>query len=294
MFTGRYIEIQVFPFSFAEYCQYYHGAEADAGQFDRYIVVGGLAGSYEYAREADRKAYIRDVYNTIVTRDLVQKFHISDSVVLDHLSRYLIDNISNLTSVNNISSALTAGSTPTNHVSVGRYIQYLCQAYMFYEVNRYDIKGRKYLQTISKYYLADLSFRYELLGTRNMDYGRAYKNLVMLELKRRGYEIYVGKLYQTEVDFVAINNSRKYYIQVSDNISAPETLERELSPLRKIRDAYPKVLMARTGHEVYDRDGILIMDLERWLLGKETPLLNNEREFFCTVAQIRICGGNYE
>lgn len=269
LFTGRYIEIPVYPFSFSEYSDYFSGEGTRDELFDRYVIEGGLAGSYVYNNSEDKIAYVNDIYTTIVTRDLVQKYNIPDTVVLDRLSRYMMDNISNLTSINKISGTLSNGKLETNHVTIGQYMKYLCQAFMFYEVTRYDIKGKTYLKTISKYYLCDLSLRYALLGMRNMDYGRAYENLVMLELKRRGYEFYVGKLYQSEVDFIAMKSSRKVYIQVSDDISSSETLERELAPLRGIKDSYPKALIARTRHPMYDVEGIIVVDLVRWLLDED-------------------------
>ena len=384
LFTGRYIEIHVFPFSFQEYCQYYDDISDKDKLFDEYAIKGGLAGSYAYRTEKDRTNYIKEVYETIVTRDLVQKYTLPDTLVLQRLSEFLMDNISNLTSPNKVSQLLTANETPTNHVTVGKYIKYLCNAFVFYDIKRYDIRGKKYLESSEKFYLCDSGIRYAILGSRNMDYGRVYENIVCIELLRRGYDVYVGKLYQKEIDFVAqrglmdnISNltspnkvsqlltanetptnhvtvgkyikylcnafvfydikrydirgkkylessekfylcdsgiryailgsrnmdygrvyenvvciellrrgydvyvgklyqkeidfvaqrgSEKIYIQVSDNISGQETFERECSSLLQIRDAYPKMIIARTKHPKYSYEGVEIHDIADWLL----------------------------
>jgi len=266
LFTGRYIEIPVFPFSFQEYCQYYEEDHDTDKLFDDYSIKGGLAGSYAYRTEKDRTNYIKEVYETIVTRDLVQKYALPDTLVLQRLSEFLMDNISNLTSPNKVSQLLTANNTPTNHVTIGRYIKYLCNAFVFYDIKRYDIRGKKYLENSEKFYLCDSGIRYALLGTRNMDYGRVYENIVCIELLRRGFDVYVGKLYKKEVDFVAQKGSERIYIQVSDNISSEETFKREVSPLLQIRDAYPKIVIARTKHPTYLYEGIEIHDIANWLL----------------------------
>lgn len=266
LFTGRYIEIHVFPFSFQEYCKYNEEINDKEKLFEDYCVKGGLAGSYAYKTEQDRVNYIKEVYETIVTRDLVQKYTLSDTLVLQKLSEFLMDNISNLTSPNKVSQLLTANNTATNHVTVGRYIKYLCNAFVFYDIKRYDIRGKKYLENSEKFYLCDCGIRYAILGTRNMDYGRVYENIVCIELLRRGYDVYVGKLYQKEIDFVVQRGSEKVYIQVSDNISLKETFNREVSPLLQIRDAYPKMIIARTKHPKYSYEGIEIYDIADWLL----------------------------
>ena len=265
LFTGRFLEIHVFPFSFREFRDYYGGSNIDM-LFDDYVRKGGLSGSYPYKNERDRVAYIQDVYGTIIDRDLVQKYHLNDSQVLGHLADYLMDNVSNLSSPNRISNTLNANEVATSHVTVGRYIRYLCNAFVFYDVKRYDIRGKKYLETSDKYYLCDTGIRYAQLGTRNMDFGRMYENIVAIELLRRGYEVYVGKLYEKEVDFVALRGSEKLYIQVSDNIQDPKTFQREIEPLMKINDAYPKIILARTHHEETDHEGIRIIDLPTWLI----------------------------
>ncbi|MDE5976187.1 MAG: ATP-binding protein, partial [Muribaculaceae bacterium] len=267
LFTGRHIDIHVFPFSFKEYCTYFEVTSGNLQEaFTDYIRIGGLSGSYPYSKHSDKEKYIREVYETILIRDLVEKYHLSNPTMMKRISHYLMDSIGNISSLRNISNALNSGEITTNHVTVGNYIDYLCKAFVFYEAKRFDIKGKTYLQSLSKYYLADTGIRFAELGNRNMDWGRMLENIAFIELLRRGYEVYVGKLYQKEIDFVAIKGGEKIYIQVSDNISAEETFRREISPLLQIRDAYPKILLARTYNDTTDYEGIKICDIAKWLL----------------------------
>ena len=264
LFTGRSFEIEVYPFSFKEYLKYY-GYDDVHEAFDKYVLDGGLAGSYLYKTSIDKYKYIYDIYNTLIIRDINTKYDIRNKNLIDNLSNFLMDNISNLISTRSIASNLTSSDNRVNHKTISKYIDYLCNAFMFYKVRRYDIQGKKYLSTQDKYYLSDHSFKYAKLGTKNMNYGRIYENIVAIELLRRGYELYVGVLYKTEIDFVAIKQNEKIYIQVSDDISREETFNREVSPLLKINDAYPKILISRTKHDTYQYEGIKVIDIANWL-----------------------------
>lgn len=267
LFTGRTFEIEVFPFSFEEYRLYNDGGEADR-DFDEYAHIGGMSGSYPYHKQEQRYQYLSTVFKTLIVRDIVQRHSVRNESALLRIADYMMDNVFNITSARNITDALNADGLKITNKTVGTYMGYLCDAFAFYKVRRYDIRGKKYLKSGEKYYLADHAFKYALLGTRDMDWGRVYENMVAIELLRRGYEVYVGVLYKKEIDFIAIKRSEKLYIQVSDDISSEKTFEREISPLLKIGDAYPKMILARTHHETTDRDGVQVVDLARWLAGE--------------------------
>lgn len=264
LFTGRTYELQIFPFSFKEYLTYFKDNNIEEA-FDKYVFEGGLSGSYEYDDIKKRYNYINDVYNALIVRDIKQKYNIQNTGLMNSLTEFMMDNISNLTSYRNIASKLNENNINTNDKTIASYINYLCDAFAFYKVRRYDIQGKKYLSSIDKYYLVDQSFKFAKLGTKNINYGRIYENIVAIELLRRGYEIYVGTLYNKEIDFVAMKRNEKLYIQVSDDISYDNTLKREVEPLLQIKDAYPKVIIARTKHEDYQYEGIQIYDIANWL-----------------------------
>lgn len=265
LLTGRTFEIKVYPFSFQEFVQYY-AIDDPYAAFERYLTEGGMAGSYLYKEQEAKYDYIADVFDTLIVRDIRQKYKIRNTVLMDRISDFLMDNISNLTSTRNIAQALTNNNDKINHKTVGNYLEYLCNAYAFYKFRRYDIKGKKYLLSNNKFYLSDHAFRYAKLGIKNMDHGRILENIVAIELLRRGYEVYVGILYKTEIDFVAVKRNEKLYIQVSDHISEDKTFQREVTPLLKTNDAYPKIIIARTHHGEYLYEGIRIIDISDWLL----------------------------
>ena len=268
LFGGRVYEISLYPFSFREYLAYYPSNDIDKA-FDSFVKDGGMAGSYLYKTEEDARKYVNGIYRTTITKDIVQKFKIENEDLLIMIGNFLMDNVGSQTSIRNVASKLSSGTYRTNDKTVGSYINYYCRSFLFYPIQRYDIRGKRYLESDKKYYLSDLSFRFSEIGTKNGDYGHLYENIVAIELLRRGYEVYVGKLYKKEVDFVAIKEGEKVYIQVSDDITRRETFEREVSPLLSIKDAYPKILIARTKHEDSHYEGIKIKDIARWLNGSQ-------------------------
>lgn len=264
LFTGRTYKIEVYPFSFKEYLEYFEYEDIDKA-FDNYVKEGGMSGSYLYQMLEEKYQYLKEVFNTLIVRDIKQKYKIRNTDIIQNLSDYLMDNIANLTSVNNITKVLNKNNVSITDKTINKYIDYLCNAFTFYKIKRFDIKGKKYLSTQNKYYLADHSFRYAILGTNNMDYGRVYENIVAIELLRRGYEVYVGMMYQSEIDFVAKKQGEQLYIQVSDDISNEKTFARETSPLLKVQNGYPKIIIARTKHDTYQYEGIQIIDIAKWL-----------------------------
>ena len=265
LFTGRTFEIEIYPFSLKEFMEYYNEMQLHEA-FDKYVFDGGMAGAYVYNTKEERYKYINEVYETLVIRDIKQKYKIRNIQLMDKTAEFLMDNISNLSSARNIANALTSNKNSVNHKTISKYMEYLCNAFAFYKVRRYDIQGKKYLTAQEKYYLSDHSFRFAKLGTKNLNYGRVYENIVATELMRRGYEIYVGTLYKKEIDFVAIKQSEKIYIQVSDDISSEQTFKREVEPLLKIKDGYTKMIIANTKHDMYQYEGIKIVDIASWLV----------------------------
>lgn len=267
LFTGRTFEIKVYPFSFKEYVEYF-GSNNIYESFNDYMQNGGMSGSYLYKDIESRYDYIKEVFDTLIVRDIKQRYKIRNVVLMDKLVYFLLDNVSNLTSIRNIEKTFAKNNEIVSNKTLSLYVQYLCEAFAFYKIRRYDVQRKKYLSSQDKYYLCDHSFRYAKLGTKNIDYGKMIENIVAIELLRRGYEIYVGTLYKKEIDFVALRRDKKIYIQVADNINDEKTFKRETSSLLQIKDNYPKMIITRTFHEKYDYEGIEIVDVANWLLNE--------------------------
>ena len=267
LFTGRVYQIKIFPFSYREYSEYFAKLGRSVNIND-YIMEGGLAGSYPYEELRQKYNYIANTYDTLILRDIQKKYNIKNISLLESVSNFMLNNISKKTSIRSVADTLSTNTKENHHSTVGNYIDYLCNAFAFYKIPRYDINGKQYLASQDKYYLSDHCFRFAKLGTKTQDYGRVLENIVAIELMRRGYEIYVGVLRDSEVDFVAKKRDEKFFVQVSYDITKQETFEREIAPFMSIKDASPKILIADTRHPEYIHDGIHVIDIAEWLSGK--------------------------
>ena len=265
LFVGRTYTIEVYPFSFAEFMRYFNYQDRYEA-FDKYVREGGMSGSYEYQTLEDKYDYLRETYDTLIVRDIEEKHGVKNVAVMDRLSDFLMDNASKPTSTRNITNTLISNKIEASNKTIAEYVKYLCEAYAFYKVRRYDIKGKRYLTSTDKYYLSDHAFRYAKLGTKVANFGDTYENIVAIELMRRGYEVYVGAMRDSEIDFVAIKDGEKLYIQVSYLIIERETMEREVAPLINIPGGYQKLLIAGTRQSEMQYEGIRIVDIADWLL----------------------------
>lgn len=265
LFVGRTYTIEVYPFSFAEFMRYFNYQDRYEA-FDKYVREGGMSGSYEYQTLEDKYGYLRETYDTLIVRDIEEKHGVKNVAVMDRLSDFLMDNASKPTSTRNITNTLISSKIEASNKTIAEYVKYLCEAYAFYKVRRYDIKGKRYLTSTDKYYLSDHAFRYAKLGTKVANFGDTYENIVAIELMRRGYEVYVGAMRNSEIDFVAIKDGEKLYIQVSYLIIERETMEREVAPLINIPGGYQKLLIAGTRQSEMQYEGIRIVDIAEWLL----------------------------
>ncbi len=268
LLSGRYIEIKMLPLSFKEYTSAFPDNKNTAQLYMNYLSNSSFPGTLELVRKQDIRAYLEGIYNTILLKDIVTRKKISDPSMLESVVEFMFDNIGNMCSSTKIANSLTSAGRKTSVPTVESYLSALTDSYILYKVGRYDIKGKQYLATGSKYYAADMGLRYFLLGTRQTDIGHILENVVYLELIRRGYEVYIGKVGDAEVDFIAINSEGEEYYQVSQSVLDEHTLKRELSSLEAIKDHNPKYLLTMDYTPLTSHNGIKQMNVLEWLLKK--------------------------
>ncbi len=269
LLSGRYVEIKMLPLSFAEYISGLKEQTDLSKKFSNYMQNGGFPYLLELGN--DKKIihdYLAGIYNTIILKDIVQRKKISDITVLESVIRFLFDNIGNNTSAKKISDTLTSYGRKTYSSTVENYLSALCDSFIIYKANRFDISGKQLLKTAEKYYVADLGLKQILLALQKPNIGHNIENIVYLELLRRGYQVYVGKIGSFEVDFAVINNDGMEYYQVSKTVMDENTLERELRALQSIKDHNPKYLLTLDEVPPVSHNGIKQLNLIEWLLNK--------------------------
>lgn len=268
LLSGRYIEIKMLPLSFKEFVN----ANSENQNIDRlykkYISFGSFPYIMNFDNIDDADKYIKSIYDSIILKDIVARKKFPDFQMLQSVVNFMLDNIGNLCSINKIASTMTSYGRAINVHTVENYLSSLLEAFVFYKASRYDIKGKQYLKTGDKYYVVDPGIRYFMLGRKEGNTGHILENVVYLELLRRGYEVYIGKMDDYEIDFVAINSKGIEYYQVSETVRDEKTLERELKPLDSIRDHNPKYLLTMDIDPETSYNGIRKINVLDWLLDK--------------------------
>ena len=267
LLSGRYVEIKMLPLSFTEYISYFPDKTDINRRYRDYLVNS----SFPYALELQGNKslindYLRGIYNTVVLKDIVARRNISDVFMLESVIRFMFDNIGSIVSIKKISDTMTSQGRKISTHTVENYLSALCDSYILNKVSRFDIKGKQYLKTGEKYYITDIGLRYMLLGSKVTDYGHILENVVYLELLRRGYEVFIGKVAQTEVDFIATKSGNTEYYQVALSVSNSQTLERELRPLDSISDHNPKYVLTMDEVPEISYKGIKQINAIDWLL----------------------------
>ena len=276
LLSGRYIEIRLLPLSFKEFLTFYEFSESITMEekFQRYLQFGGMPILREYHfNEPRSNQALEGIYSTVVLRDVLQRNPQADQATMQKIMLFLCSNIGSITSPNSIGNVLSnEGDIKTGKVkniagkTVEKYIAMLRSAFIVSSVGRYDVKGKQLLKTLGKNYIVDIGFRNMLLGYRDVDRGHIIENIVYLELIRRDYNVYIGKVGETEIDFVAEKPNEKLYIQVTESMQSTETRERELRPLRMISDNYEKIVLSMEHSYINSYDGIKSINLIDWLL----------------------------
>ena len=277
LLSGRYVEIKMLPLSFSEFLDFYSFDDKTEleEKFIYYLKFGGMPVLREYNfNELRINQALEGIYSTVILKDILQRHNQSDQLSLDKIAHFLSSNIGSITSPNKIGNILSSeGDIDKGKIkniagkTVDKYISMLNNAFIFYRVGRYDIKGKQLLKTLDKNYIVDMGFRNMLLGYRDADRGHILENIIFLELIRRHYRVYIGKIGDTEVDFLAEKPNKKLYIQVTESLASPKTRERELRPLLSINDNYEKIILTSDRSFITSENGIKIINVIDWLTG---------------------------
>jgi predicted AAA+ superfamily ATPase len=274
LLSGRYITIEILPLSFSEFVDSYNSEKTIEAMYREYLRYGGFPYITQLLNdEKQTMQYLEGIYNTILKKDVISRNKVADIFVLEDVIRFVFDNIGNIVSSKKISDTLTSNGRKVSRPTVDTYLNYLINGYAVYKVNRFDIKGKEYLKSLEKYYVTDIGLRNYLLGFRNIDRGHVLENIVYLELRRRGYEIYIGKYDNKEIDFLVKDSDEVFYIQVAESIKSKVTLERELVPLRAIKDFNRRAIITMDYDMNESYDGIKVINVIEWLLKKVDILL---------------------
>ena len=267
LLSGRYVEIKMLPLSFKEYRLALPNENIDI-LYQKYISIGSFPYALKLENVDEIDMYIKGIYDSIILKDIMARKNFQDMQMLQSIINFMLDNIGNLYSRNKIADTMTSNGRKISVHTVESYLTALTESFILYKANRYDVKGKQYLKTGDKYYVADLGLRYFLLGRKEQGKGHILENVVYLELLRRGYDVYIGKVDDCEVDFVAINSKGIEYYQVSETVIDENTLKRELRPLEMIKDHYPKYLLTKDFVPETTYNGIRKINVLDWLLEK--------------------------
>lgn len=268
LISGRYVQIEMLPLSFREYMESTGNMNDRGIKYAEYLQNSSFPYTLELKNQPNEiREYLEGIYNTIVVKDIVNRKKITDTLMLKSVLQFIFDNIGNPLSSKKIADTMTSAGRKIDTRTVERYLEAFSESYIIYQAKRYNIKGKQYLKTLEKYYIVDIGMRYMLLGSRQADAGHILENVVYLELLRRGYEVYVGKIDSFEVDFVAQNHKGITYYQVALSVHDESTLQRELHPLQAIRDHYPKIILTMDEEPEEQYAGIRRINVRDWLLG---------------------------
>jgi predicted AAA+ superfamily ATPase len=273
LLSGRFIEIEILPFSFTEFItsRQEKGAAAVSREslFLDYMRYGAFPETVNLSFDwSVASQYLEGIFNTVLVNDIVERHNIRDASALKRTARYLFSNIGNLSSARSIAATLTSAGQKISQPTIESYLDYLAESYLFYRTERFDIRGKEHLRSLAKYYAVDIGLRNQVLGYRDSDRGHILENVVYLELLRRGFRVSTGKIDANEVDFVAMRSGETLYVQVAETVTDPEVLRRELTPLKKITDFHPRLLLSQDYDPNISYDGILHKNIIDWLLGE--------------------------